>query len=210
MADRPRDRRTGRAPAKTGPAANPADYVALAEIGAAHGVRGAARLRVFAEEAETLTDCGPLVLSDGRTIEIAGLETSGGKIIARFAGVPDRTAVETLKNETLWLPRAQLPEIDEDDTFYHVDLLGLDVVDAEGTRLGTVKSIQDFGAGDLIEVARPEGQSVYLPFTRACVPEVDIAGGRLVAAPPDGLFDDASPSEADAADGPDDDGTDRP
>jgi len=209
MADRPRDRRTGRRPAKTGPAATPADYVALAEIGAAHGVRGAARLRVFAEEAETLTDCGPLALSDGRTIEITRLETSGGKLIAWFSGIPDRTAVETLRGETLWLPRARLPEIDEDDTFYHVDLMGLAVIDAAGTVLGTVKSVQDFGAGDLIEVARPDGPSVYLPFTRACVPEVDIAGGRLVATPPDNLFDDASPEPGEAEDGPDDEAPDQ-
>ncbi|MGX1307409.1 16S rRNA processing protein RimM [Amorphus suaedae] len=188
MADRPRKTRAPRAPVPTGPAADPAAHVVLAEIGAAHGVRGAAKLRLFAEDPASLTDCGPLVLSDGRTLKVTGLETAGGKIVARFEGVPDRTAVETLRGETLWLPRDRLPAIDEDDTFYHVDLLGLDVVDTDGQPIGRVKTIQDFGAGDLVEIDRPDAASFFLPFTEACVPQVDIAGGRLVVAIPPGLL----------------------
>ncbi|MGX1100645.1 ribosome maturation factor RimM [Amorphus sp. MBR-141] len=209
MADRPRKTRAPRAPAPAGPAADPAAYVVLAEIGAAHGVRGAAKLRLFAEDPASLTDCGPLVLSDGRTLQVTGLETAGGKVVARFEGVPDRTAVETLRGETLWLPRDRLPAIDEDDTFYHVDLLGLAVVAADGETLGTVKTVQDFGAGDLIEIDRPGAASFFLPFTEACVPQVDIAGGRLVVAIPPGLLggDDKGGDAADP-DGPDDGDTD--
>lgn len=199
MADRPRKTRPPRTPVPTGPAADPAAHVVLAEIGAAHGVRGAAKLRLFAEDLASLTDCGPLVLSDGRTLTVTGLETAGGKVVARFEGVPDRTAVETLRGETLWLPRDRLPAIDEDDTFYHVDLLGLDVVDTDGQPVGRVKTVQDFGAGDLIEIDRPDAASFFLPFTQACVPEVDIAGHRLVIAVPPGLIGGGEPDE-----GPDD------
>ena len=204
MADRPRKTRPPRAPVQTGPAVDPAAHVVLAEIGAAHGVRGAAKLRLFAEDPASLTDCGPLVLSDGRTLQVTGLETAGGKIVARFEGVPDRTAVETLRGETLWLPRDRLPAIDEDDTFYHVDLLGLDVVDADGQPIGRVKTIQDFGAGDLVEIDRPDAASFFLPFTQACVPEIDLAGRRLVIAVPPGLLGGGAASDedpdADAAD----------
>ncbi len=204
MADRPRKTRPPRAPVQTGPAVDPAAHVVLAEIGAAHGVRGAAKLRLFAEDPASLTDCGPLVLSDGRTLQVTGLETAGGKVVARFEGVPDRTAVETLRGETLWLPRDRLPAIDEDDTFYHVDLLGLDVVDADGQPIGRVKTIQDFGAGDLVEIDRPDAASFFLPFTQACVPEIDLAGRRLVIAVPPGLLGGGAASDedpdADAAD----------
>lgn len=211
MADRRGKTRAPRAPVKAGPAINPADHVVLAEIGAAHGVRGAAKLRLFAEDPASLTDCGPLVLSDGRTLKVSGLETAGGKIVARFDGVPDRTAVETLRGETLWLPRDRLPALDDDDTFYHVDLLGLDVVDTDGQPIGRVKTIQDFGAGDLVEIDRPEAASFFLPFTQACVPEIDLSARRLVIAVPPGLLgggepDDGGPDE----DAPDEAGEDRP
>lgn len=201
MADRPRKTRAPRAPVSTGPAVDPAAHVVLAEIGAAHGVRGAAKLRLFAEDPASLTDCGPLVLSDGRTLAVTGLETAGGKIVARFEGVPDRTAVETLRGETLWLPRERLPALDDDDTFYHVDLLGLEVVDTDGEKLGKVKTIQDFGAGDLVEIDRADAASFFLPFTQACVPEVDLAGRRLVVAIPPGLLGGGVPEEAPPADG---------
>ncbi|MDQ0314066.1 ribosome maturation factor RimM [Amorphus orientalis] len=181
-----------------GPAANPAAYVALAEIGAAHGVRGAARIRIFAEDPDLLTECGPLRLADGRPLAIAAIEAQGNKIVARFEGVADRTEVEALRNQTLYLAREMLPDLDDEDTFYHVDLIGLDVVDTDGTALGRVRTVQDFGAGDLIEVERTEGKSVFVPFTLACVPTVDLAAGRIVVEPPVGLLEDGGDADEDA------------
>lgn len=202
---RPRERN---APPPKGPAADPSAYVALAEIGAPHGIRGWARIRLFGEDPALLLQRGPLWLGDGRQVTLAALEPQGSRMTARFEGVPDRTAVEALRGETLWLARSALPELDDEDTFYHVDLIGLAVVDTDGEAIGRVRTIQDFGAGDLIEVERDDRPSVFVPFTLACVPTVDLEAGRLVVEPPVGLLEDTPPEcegEADA-DGPDDDG----
>ncbi|HHN67782.1 MAG TPA: 16S rRNA processing protein RimM, partial [Thermopetrobacter sp.] len=107
-------------------------------------------------------------------------------LIATLKGVDDRNAAEALKGRQLKLPRAKLPETAADDEFYIADLIGLTVEDTEGRPVGRVAAVHDFGAGDLLEI-RPAGggATFYLPFTRASVPEVDIAGRRLVVTPPE-------------------------
>ena len=93
-----------------------------------------------------------------------------------------------LKGMRLMVERARMPDLPEDE-FYHADLIGLEVRDTGGTRLGTVLSVQDYGAGDMLEIRQSAGgASVLLPFTRAAVPTVDIAAGRIIADPPEGLF----------------------
>ena len=94
-----------------------------------------------------------------------------------------------MRNLELLVPRERLPAPAEADEFYHADLIGLAVVDTAGTALGSVVAVHNFGAGDLIEVRRPESRdTVMLPFTQSVVPLVDIAGGRVVIDPPQGLF----------------------
>ncbi|MEW5423529.1 ribosome maturation factor RimM [Amorphus sp. 3PC139-8] len=196
---RPRTQSKARPRERKGPAVDPSTYVALAEIGAPHGIRGSARIRLFGEDPALLLERGPLLLGDGRELRLVALEPQGSRMTARFEGVPDRTAVEALRGERLWLPRSALPELEDEDTFYHVDLIGLAVVDTDGEAIGRVRTIQDFGAGDLIEVERADKPSVFVPFTLACVPTVDLKAGRLVVEPPVGLLEDAPPE--DEADG---------
>lgn len=166
-----------------------APRVCLGQIGAAHGVRGEVRLRSFTAQPPAIASYGPLETEDGRVFEIEELRPAKDHFVARFAGVRDRTAAERLANLKLYVPRERLPEPRQSDEFYHADLIGLAAVDGTGRQLGTVVALHNFGAGDLVEVQRPGHRStVILPFTEAAVPIVDIAGGRIVIDPPEGLL----------------------
>jgi 16S rRNA processing protein RimM len=108
-------------------------------------------------------------------------------VIATLSGIGDRDAAEALKGVNLFAPRDALPPAGEDE-FYHADLVGLRAEAEDGTDMGTVRALHDFGAGDVIEIQGPDGAPFVLPFTRAAVPVIDIAGGRIVVAPPPGLL----------------------
>ncbi|MDR4308190.1 ribosome maturation factor RimM [Chelatococcus sambhunathii] len=165
--------------------------VQVGVVGAAHGVRGEARVKTFTEDPVSLSAYGPLSLPDGRTLTIASLRPlKGDMVVARFKGVDTREAAEALARQPLYAPREALPEPDEDE-FYHADLIGLRVETATGDLLGAVSAIQNFGADDLLEI-RLEGsrRTVYLPFTKTVVPTIDIAGGRVVVEPPEGALDE--------------------
>jgi 16S rRNA processing protein RimM len=163
--------------------------VCVARIGAAHGTRGEVRLWSFTADPLTVGDYGPLESADGERFEIETLRPGKGFLVARMKGIGDRSAVERLSNVELYVPRERLPEPDAADEFYHADLIGLTVVDTEGAVLGRVEAVQNFGAGDLIEVVPiAGGDTVLLPFTETVVPVVDIAGGRLVIRAPEGLL----------------------
>jgi 16S rRNA processing protein RimM len=155
--------------------------VCLGQIGAAHGVRGEVRLRSFTAEPSAIVNYGLLESDDGRIFHIESMRPTKDHFVARFAGVADRNAAEQLANIKLYVPRERLPAPAEADEFYHADLVGLIVVDRAGRRLGTVVAIHNFGAGDLIEVRPDAGDKTeFMPFDAATVPEVDLAGGRLV------------------------------
>jgi 16S rRNA processing protein RimM len=111
-----------------------------------------------------------------------------GVLIGRLAGVSDRDRAEAMRGLRLYLPRAALPPTGEEE-FYHADLIGLEAVLGDGTLIGQVRAVHDFGAGDTLEIARPEGPPAMVPFTRAVVPIVDLDAGRLVIEPPPGLLD---------------------
>jgi len=155
--------------------------VCLGQIGAAHGVRGEVRLRSFTAEPAAIADYGPLEAEDGRIFQIESMRPAKDHFVARFSGVADRDAAELLVNIKLYVPRERLPAPAQPDEFYHADLVGLAVVDRSGQRVGTVVAIHNFGAGDLIEL-RPDAadQTEFVPFDAINVPEVDVAGGRLV------------------------------
>ena len=127
-----------------------------------------------------------------RTFKIASLRPGKDHLIARFDGVEDRETAAKLTNVELYVPRERLPEIDEEDSYYHADLVGLRVETPDGRALGTVLAVRRYGGGDLLEVAPAGlGESVMLPFVGAFVREVDIEGGKIVADPPGGLFAEA-------------------
>jgi len=176
--------------------ARPNDRVCLGVIAGAHGVRGEVRIESFTAEPAAITGYGPLSDERGErrlTLELVG-ETRG-KLIARIAGIADRNAAAALKGMGLYVERERLPAPAEDE-YYHSDLLGLAVEDRDGRRLGVVRGLHEFGAGSVIEIERPGGARIMLPFTRAAVPVIDLAAGRLVVDAPPGLIEVDAEAEA--------------
>ena len=174
-----------------------APRVLMGVITGAHGVRGLLRVKSFAAAGDGLTAYGPLEDERGeRRFALEPVGVAKGVLIMRLAGVADRDAAEALKGMRLYLPRAALPEPGEEE-YYHADLVGLAALLKDGTALGRVKAVHEFGAGDSLEVERPDGRTFYVPFTTAVVPEVDIKAGKLVIDPPEGLLDNR-PVEAEA------------
>ena len=163
-----------------------ADRIRVARIGAAHGIRGEVKLWSFTEDPMADTNYGPLETQDGaRHFEIEAARPAKDFLVARLKGVGDRDAAEKLRNTDLFVPRDRLPSIEEADTFYHADLVGLAAVGEDGAALGTVIAIHNFGAGDLIEIAPAGGgEPLLLPFTEATVPTVDLKAGRIVVVVP--------------------------
>jgi len=163
-----------------------ANRICVARIGAAHGVRGEVKLWSFTEEPAAVANYGPLETQDGtRCFEIETLRAAKDHFVARIAGVNDRDAAEKLRNIELYIPRARLPKIEETDTFYHADLVGLDAITPDGARVGTVHALHNFGAGDIIEIAPAGGgDPLMLPFNETTVPKIDVAARQIVVVPP--------------------------
>ncbi|MGB8755079.1 MAG: ribosome maturation factor RimM [Pseudolabrys sp.] len=163
-----------------------ANRICVARIGAAHGVRGEVKLWSFTEDPAAVAHYGPLETQDGtRCFEIEALRAAKDHFVARIAGVNDRDAAENLRNIELYIPRARLPTIEEADTFYHADLVGLDAITPDGARVGTVHALHNFGAGDIIEIAPAEGgDPLMLPFNETTVPKIDVAARQVVVVPP--------------------------
>lgn len=162
--------------------------VCVGQIGAPHGVRGEVRLKAFTADPLAIRHYGTLWSEDGaHGVEIVGLRPAKDMLIARLRGVADRDAAAALRNLRLYVPRARLAPPAEDE-FYHADLIGLAAVDTAGEPLGTIVAVPNYGAGDLLEIAPARGPTVLVPFTKAVVPQVDTAAGRVTLDPPDGLF----------------------
>lgn len=154
--------------------------VCLGVVVAVHGVRGLVKVKPFTETPEALTAYGPLGDAAGvRSWQATLKGLQKGNALLALSGVTTREDAEALKGLELYVPRDRLPAPDE-EVFYHDDLLGLAVEDGEGQSLGQVLSVQNYGAGDLLEVGEPGARSRFIPFTRAVVPTVDIDAGRLV------------------------------
>jgi 16S rRNA processing protein RimM len=154
-------------------------------------VRGAVRIKSFTEEPEDVARYGPLTDETGvRRFELRLIGAAKDVVVARLSGIVDRNQAEALRGLRLYLPRSALPQT-EDEEYYHADLIGLEAVLGDGTPVGQVRAIHDFGAGDTLELARPGAPALMVPFTRAVVPKVELAAGRLVLDPPPGLLDES-------------------
>lgn len=138
--------------------------VTLAAVAGAHGVAGEVRLKVFAEDLAAHRS-----FNDG-ALTVISLRLSGKGAIARFAEVKDRVAAEALRGMTLTVPRSALPPLAEGE-YYHADLLGLPAETPAGEPLGMVVAIDNFGAGDVIEIERPTGKRFMVPMRPEAVPE---------------------------------------
>ena len=165
----------------------------VGEIGAPHGVRGAVRVRSHTADPQALADYGPLVTTDGRVLHVRSIRPDKSVVTVAFDEVRDRDGAEALKGEKLYVARDALQADDEDNSYFHADLIGLEAVGTDGEVLGLIIAVHDFGAGDLLDVEVADGPSVLVPFTREVVPEVDLKGGRVVIDPPAGLFDKPQP-----------------
>ena len=155
--------------------------ILMGRIGAAHGIRGEVRVQSFTEEPLALATYGPLSTNrPGLVIEIETARATTNVLVARLKGVTDRTAAEKLNGVELYVDRDMLPPPAADD-FYHTDLIGLEARLSDGTVLGKVLAIPNFGASDLLEVRDERtGDTFLYPFTKAVVPEVHVADGYLV------------------------------
>lgn len=169
------------------------NLILLGVIGAPHGVKGEVRIKAFTGDPLAIAGYGPLTDAKGRRFEIAEARTAKEVVIARLKGVTSREAAESLNGVQLFVAREKLPPPDDEDEFLQADLIGCRVVDAAGAMLGTVTSIGNYGAGDLLDIATPDGRTVLLPFTKAFVPKIDIEARRLEVHPPLGLFEPEEP-----------------
>ena len=164
--------------------------ICLGAIGGPHGVRGAVRISSFAERPKDLLAYGLLSDETGaREFALTLIGCSKDKLVCKVAGVEDRDAAIALRGTRLHVPRARLPEADENETYYHADLVGLRAERTDGAVLGPVTAVLNHGAGDLLEIALTPGGSVLIPFRRETVPAVHVTGGWLMVDLPRGLLD---------------------
>ena len=163
--------------------------ILLGAVIGAQGLKGEVKVKTFTEAPERLGAYGTLHTKDGRTFSVTGARRAKADIaVVQFDGIRDRNAAEALKGTELFVARDALPPTD-DEEFYHADLIGLAAHDGEDRLLGTVSSVHNFGAGDVIAIQRPDGSDLFLPFTREVVPFVDIKAGRIVVVAPEETSD---------------------
>ena len=149
--------------------------VALAAVAGAHGVKGEVRLKLFSDSVAGLVQHAKVYVG-GVEHRLLGVRDGGKTAIARFEGVADRSAVEALRGQLVEVERGDLPPLEEGE-YYHSDLIGLPCVDREGQTVGVVISVENFGAGDLLEIEFPNGRRSLIPFRDGIA---DLDDGRVV------------------------------
>ncbi len=165
--------------------ARPPRRVLLGQFGAAHGIRGDVNVCTFTEMPENIASYGPLQDESGkRTFTLQAVRVTSKGLVVRVTGVSDRTAAEKLNGVKLYVDRDRLPAATEGE-YYHDDLIGLKAVSPEGSLVGRIRGVHNFGAGDLIEIAVEGSKATeFIPFSDAFVPEVDIERGLAVVIMP--------------------------
>ena len=177
--------------------------VLMAIIGAAHGIRGEVRVKPYGDDPLSFTDYGVLTTKDGKqSFEVQNARVQKTVVITKFKEVTDRNRAEELNGVELYIDRDQLPDTEEDE-FYYSDLNGLSVQDPSGALMGKIAAVQDFGAGDLLEIRPKRGKTFYIPFTKDFVPEINLEGGFVVADIPEDYLSDEKPESGSSEDAPD-------
>nr|WP_027316733.1 ribosome maturation factor RimM [Microvirga flocculans] len=174
------------------------DLVLVGEFGRAHGLKGEVRLKSHTGEPHAIAAYRPLIASNGKTYSLKSVRPAPGGapdlLIATVEGVTTREASEALNRVQLYVERDTLPPPDDEDEFLLADLIGLSVQNETGETVGTIVAVPNYGGGDLLEIAPAQkGPTALLPFTKAFVPTVDIAGKRVIAALPDDFFEVGTP-----------------
>ncbi len=159
--------------------------ILMGVFGAPHGLKGEIRIKTFTGDPLSIGRYGPLLTKDGKSFKLTSVRPANEVVIARIKGVADRNAAQALTNIELYVRRAMLGDIKDEDEFFHADLIGLSVENPGGEALGTVVSIPNFGAGDMVEIRPPTGGITFvIPFTKKAVPVIDVAAKRIVVDPP--------------------------
>ena len=168
------------------------NLICIAAVIGAFGVRGELRVKSFCAEPADFTNYGPLLSEDGsESYDLRIVTTVKGGFSCRIKGVQYKDQADALKGLRLYTDRANLPSL-PDDEYYHSDLVGLDVFDTGGEKLGQVTAVHDHGAGDFLEIAgKGIKNTVLLPFTLDAVPTVDLKARRIITDPPKGVFPEA-------------------
>ena len=168
----------------------PRDQVLVGVIVGAHGIKGEVKLKSFTSDPLSIGRYGPLQSSSGQQFEIAKLKAAKDDFIASLKNVNDRNESETLKGVELFVSREKLPKLKTHEAYAH-DLMGLNVVLENGTTLGKLVGMPNYGAGDLLEVAVDgNSETVLIPFTNAFVPQEDFSTGKITVILPEGYLDD--------------------
>ena len=157
------------------PKDEPDQHVTLAAIAGAHGIGGEVRLKLFAESLENLSRQGAVQVGE-RVLTLKSVKSGGATPIVRFAEITDRSAAEALRGQLITISRSALPPLEEGE-YYHADLIGLPCESAEGEPLGAVIAVENFGAGDLLEIEKPDGKRSMVPFRNGIA---DLNGGKIV------------------------------
>ena len=172
------------------------DEVVVARIGKPHGLRGEVTVQLHTDDPETRFAVGATLATQAiagsgvpRTLTVRSTRVHQGTWLLGFEQIQDRTGAESLRGSRLVFDAADLAPSDDDDGWYEEELRGLTVLTRDGTRLGEVTRLELGAAQDLLVVALDRGGDAYLPFVEAIVPEVDVAGGRVVVDPPEGLLE---------------------
>ncbi len=169
-----------------------AKRVCLGRAVGARGLKGELRIKTFTEDPLSIGSYGPLQDEAGlRQFNISNVKAVKDGVVARLKGISTREQADALKGVEFYVERARLPDVEDDSSFYFEDLIGLVAINQNGSALGQVVSVQNFGAGDLLEV-RPAtgGPTVLVPFTEEIIPDIDFEGGWLLMLPPEGIFED--------------------
>lgn len=168
----------------------------MGRIGAAHGIRGEVRIQSFTEEPLALVGYRTFSTNrPGLAVTIESARATSNVLVARLAGVADRTAAERLNGVELYVERGRLPEIAGEDDFYLADLIGLAARGRGGEAFGRVLAVLNHGAGDILEIGGPGMEARLIPFTRAAVPEVRIAEGYVLVDPPVEVEGESRPAD---------------
>ena len=159
--------------------------ILLGQITGAHGIRGDVIVRTFTSEPEAIAAYGTLTDKTGqKQFKLRLVRVTNKGVVARLDGISDRNGAEAVRGQELYIDRAKLPAPKETE-YYHADLVGLTAVTADGSEFGRVIAVQNFGAGDLLEIQLAASKATeMIPFTNANVPDVDIASHRLTVIPP--------------------------
>ena len=149
--------------------------IALAAVAGAHGITGEVRLKLFSESADSLRRYEKLYVG-GAERRLLAIRESGKTVIARFEGICERSVAEGQRGKLVEISRSELPPLARDE-YYHADLIGLPAADQEGRSVGSVVAVENYGAGDLLEIEDSDGKRSLIPF-RAGI--ADLEGGRIV------------------------------